>query len=620
MDRSTGRLPDPSVVSPNGERRRCVRQKLYTPVFASFNGPQTGMVVDLSELLDLHEEGFAVQTSERLEMNRAVTLCLDLPETRSFIHGCGEVVWSDDAGRGGIRFSALSENSRQILKEWLFSNLLIGCVNHAARTEQLAKREGAESTDAVTVDNVSNVVPISGPSEMPSCVEAGLAPSETGPPAFLDVGAGRNEVIENCDDVDAAFHLLTGRALSLTGASGAALAFLTDDIMICRARAGEPSLPLGSPVDSKRGLSGECVRTGLLVSCEDMGNDPRIDPEIGRALGIASLMAVPIVSDFRVVGLLEVFSPHPHGFTKADGVVLERLVEMIPGTYRERPEPGSTQNETICTEALTLPEVASVVSDLPVETGLAPSPETTGSSAVDAGAAPVSSIEFDSIDPLHHALREPELEAPKRPFQPAPAEVVAEQTERQVSEPALEPPPRARSRVLHLLLLGATVAVAAMALGYLLAPKIEERWANSKQASQPSMRQPQLRSLDELRNLADHGDAEAQWQMGVRYDEGDGVPKDDSQAMLWFQLAGEQGQVDAQAHLGAYYWAGRGVPKDLSKAYMWSAIALAGGDENSKSRLEGLASQMTQAQVSAARQQAEIWIRTHSQRAKSEGN
>ena len=73
-----------------------------------------------------------------------------------------------------------------------------------------------------------------------------------------------------------------------------------------------------------------------------------------------------------------------------------------------------------------------------------------------------------------------------------------------------------------------------------------------------------------------------------------------------------KGMLTAQATLGAYYWAGRGVPEDLSKAYFWSAIALAQGDENSKSRLEGLASQMTQAQVSAARQQAEVWIRTHS--------
>src|SRR5271154_2647718 len=131
MDRSVARLPHP-IGPPNGERRRCVRQRLHTPVYASFNGPQTGMVVDLSELLDLHEDGFAIQTSEPLEMNRAVTLCLDLPETKSFIHGSGQVVWSDDAGRGGIRLSGLPESSRRKLQEWLFANLLIACSNHVA--------------------------------------------------------------------------------------------------------------------------------------------------------------------------------------------------------------------------------------------------------------------------------------------------------------------------------------------------------------------------------------------------------------------------------------------------------------------------------------------------------
>src|SRR5271170_3665825 len=123
MGQSIRGLPDPVAGAPNGDRRRSVRQRLHTPVYASFNGSEPGMVVDLSELLDLHEDGFAVQTSERLEMHRAVSLCLDLPETRSFIHGSGEVMWSDDAGRGGIRFSALPESSRKILKEWLFANL-----------------------------------------------------------------------------------------------------------------------------------------------------------------------------------------------------------------------------------------------------------------------------------------------------------------------------------------------------------------------------------------------------------------------------------------------------------------------------------------------------------------
>src|ERR1019366_3093630 len=160
MDLSSRRLPDPVAGAPNGERRRSVRQKLHTPVYASFNGPQTGMVVDLSELLDLHEEGFAIQTSERLEVDRAVTLCLELPETKSYIHGSGQVIWSDGAGRGGIRLSGLPESSRQILKEWLFVNRLAACSTQVARTEHPARREVEKSPEPVPVTKAGSVVPM----------------------------------------------------------------------------------------------------------------------------------------------------------------------------------------------------------------------------------------------------------------------------------------------------------------------------------------------------------------------------------------------------------------------------------------------------------------------------
>src|SRR5208282_5693514 len=168
------RLPDPVPGGRKQERRRSVRQELHTPVYASFNGPQTGMVVDLSELLDLHEEGFAVQTSERLETNHAVTLCLDLPETKSYIHSSGQVVWSDDAGRGGIRFSGLSESSRQVLRQWLFANLLIACSNHVARTEQLTRRknEEEESSEPATLAKPPDVIPMPDRSGLLSAVEA----------------------------------------------------------------------------------------------------------------------------------------------------------------------------------------------------------------------------------------------------------------------------------------------------------------------------------------------------------------------------------------------------------------------------------------------------------------
>jgi putative methionine-R-sulfoxide reductase with GAF domain len=456
------------------------------------------------------------------------------------------VIWSDDSGRGGIRFSGLPESSRQILKQWLFANLLIACSNHAARTEQLTRREAEESSELAPPGKPRHVVPMLDRSGLLSSVEA-----------------VRREIHE-IDDVNAVLQLVTERALTLTGATGAALAFLTEDKMICRARAGEPAPLLGAPVNVKEGLSGECVRSDLLVSCEDTEKDPRVDPEVCRAMGIRSMMAAPIVSYLRVVGLLEVFSPHPHGFAKVHETVLDRLVDLIPKAYRE-----NTQSESAARE-----------------------------------------VQDQVSQPILH-------------------QVVSAQAPERIPEPA----PKARSRLLNLALLGLAIAVVAMALGYLVGPMIERRGAPSPQASQQSLveaastdqppvdqrsatqrsatQRPRPKSLAELRKLADQGDAEAQWQMGVRFHNGEGVPHDDAQAMQWFQRAAEQGHVTAQGALGAYYFAARGVPKDLSKAYFWSVIATAQGDEISKGRLELLASQMTRAQVYAARQQAEVWIHQH---------
>jgi len=118
--------------------------------------------------------------------------------------------------------------------------------------------------------------------------------------------------------------------------------------------------------------------------------------------------------------------------------------------------------------------------------------------------------------------------------------------------------------------------------------------------------------LEGIRKLAEQGDATAQFSVGARYATGEEVPQDYSEAIRWFSMAAEQGHIAAQATLGAYYWVGRGVPApDLVKAYFWSVLAQAGGDEASKYRVALLASRMSHAQIAAAQQQANEWIKEH---------
>ncbi|HKM85166.1 MAG TPA: GAF domain-containing protein [Terriglobales bacterium] len=273
---------------------------------------------------------------------------------------------------------------------------------------------------------------------------------------ILSLEAVRREVREIGDEyADAVLHLITECALSLTGASGAALALLTDDKMICRARAGEPTPPLGAPVDVKQGLSGECVRSGLLVSCEDTENDPRIDPQVGRTLGIGSLMAAPIVSNFRVVGLLEIFSPHPRGFTNDHETVLDRLVEMIPKSFCEKPEPENTQPEKIQPET-------------PV------TPEAVQPPGLESGSIESASSESVSIPATGEDLGEQKAEVADQVSQQVRSENASEQVLDQLPEPALAAPSGLLHWVLlNWVLLAPVVAGLSMALGYLVGSVIE---------------------------------------------------------------------------------------------------------------------------------------------------
>jgi putative methionine-R-sulfoxide reductase with GAF domain len=267
------------------------------------------------------------------------------------------------------------------------------------------------------------------------------------------------------EDVDAVLQLITESALSLTGASGAALALLTDDEMICRARAGEPAPPLGAPVDVQHGLSGECVRTGLLVWCHDMENDRRIDPEIGRRLGIGSLIAVPIVSDVKVVGLLEIFSPRLRGFTKDHETVLDRLAEMIPKTFSEETEAGNAQPEKTQPETPVKPEVWS-------------QPPASESDSIGSGSPELTSVQATGED-----LREQKPEVVEPVSEPVPVQV-SEQVSQQVlsqdvSEqvldqlPELAPTAPSSWVLLNWALLGLVSAGVSMALGYLVGSMIK---------------------------------------------------------------------------------------------------------------------------------------------------
>jgi hypothetical protein len=137
-------------------------------------------------------------------------------------------------------------------------------------------------------------------------------------------------------DLDAALQLLADRAQYITGASGAAIALRRDGRhdMLCRASSGTNAPELGALLSTEFGLSGESVRTRQLLRCDDAERDARVNREVCRQMGIASVLVMPVVNDDQVLGVFELFSGKAHAFGERDLSAVQRLSEMVETAVR----------------------------------------------------------------------------------------------------------------------------------------------------------------------------------------------------------------------------------------------------------------------------------------------
>ncbi len=521
------------ALQPISNRRRRVRHKIQTPAYASFASESKGAALDLHEIVDISEDGVAIQCHSKLSTETALDLRLDLADCSRQISTAAQVIWTNGTGRAGLRFCNLPADSLATLREWLFVNVMSGVANGEIRVEG---------------------IPTNSPAPRPS---------------YTDTLAGLTAVERQAEamgpDLAGVLQLLAERTQSLLRASGSAIALLDSDpsFMICRASSGSDAPPAGVRLQVGSGFSGECVKRNMLLRCDDTEVDTRVDRESCRALGIRSIIAAPVRAGERAIGIVEALSGKQNAFTEDDGRILQRIADKVLDAVNRS------------TRAEDLPPVSKTNEFTP----------------------PPGSV-------LFAAAPEKDVEVQK-------------------ACPSLTLP---RS---YLMLLTCAAATIALALGFISAPWIQSDvvpWvrgklnthssshlqtvlASSKPANTDSF---QPASIDQLRSLAERGDAAAQNALGLRYATGDGVPLSEQEAVRWFMKAAEQGNVPAQSKLGSIYYSGRGVPQDPNRAYFWMVVARLGGDDASKTLSPFVRAQLTRSQIASIEQDASRWIEQHS--------
>jgi TonB family protein len=164
---------------------------------------------------------------------------------------------------------------------------------------------------------------------------------------------------------------ITDAARQLTGASGAALAMWKEGEMVCRARSGETAPALGARLSADTGISGECLRTGKIQHCPDTENNPLVDAEVCRSLGLRSIVVLPIQGWRGINGILEIFATQPSSFSEEHILLLQQLAALAERARASQPHGASPA----------VPKPASAISK-PQPSGLLPASDRVGDVAL----------------------------------------------------------------------------------------------------------------------------------------------------------------------------------------------------------------------------------------------
>jgi TonB family protein len=177
------------------------------------------------------------------------------------------------------------------------------------------------------------------------------------------IQAGTSSLDENLNAISEAAQLLTG-------GTGAALALMRNGAIVCVGRSGETAPPLGARLSLDSGISGECLRQGILLRCDDAFEDSLADPEVCRELGLRSIVALPLRGQTGVIGVLEAFSSRPQAFSEEQICFLTELSGLAEAAgqrgweakldFGRKPESPQAQSATVASISALVPKAPSL--------------------------------------------------------------------------------------------------------------------------------------------------------------------------------------------------------------------------------------------------------------------
>ncbi len=110
---------------------------------------------------------------------------------------------------------------------------------------------------------------------------------------------------------------------------------------------------------------------------------------------------------------------------------------------------------------------------------------------------------------------------------------------------------------------------------------------------------------------AEQGHGQALCNLGTMHANGWGVPQNDDEAFRYYGLAAELGITEAQSNLSSMYARGYGTEQDMVKAHMWISVAAGLNHSGAEYKLKELSARMTEDQIAEGASLATAWLDAH---------
>ena len=164
--------------------------------------------------------------------------------------------------------------------------------------------------------------------------------------------------------LDLMLNEIVEQARLATTATGAAIALVRDDEMVCRATTGANAPGLGVRLSTRTGLSGACVQSRQVQRCDDAEIDPRVDAASYRGLEVRSILMLPVLDGEEVTGVFQILSPRPNAFGQRDIQTLQALSRRILDNIKSAAEVSSAPALTESSPSPAMPELDQIAAEL----------------------------------------------------------------------------------------------------------------------------------------------------------------------------------------------------------------------------------------------------------------